>query len=578
MTERKLHISSTLSLPLSAVTETFAVLAKRGMGKTYTAAVMAEEMLKVGAQCVIADPVGVWWGLRVAADGKSPGLPIIVMGGEHGDIPLDETTGAIVAEFVVDTGSSVVLDLGLLRKGAMIRFMTDFAEKLYHAKAPEAKRSPLHLFLDEADAFAPQKPQPDQARLLGAMQDLVRRGRARGVGITMITQRSAVLNKDVLTQAEVLVPLRTISPQDRKAIEEWIDIHADKSEANTVLDSLPSLPKGTAWFWSPGWLNICQKVNVRKRETFDSSATPEFGKSYKNIQLAPVDLDKLKDRMAATIEKAKADDPKELKRQIADLKKQLSAKTPSTNTVERIVRVADFEAIDKALKDRDTDWMTAIAEFRQKSSEALDKMVFKAPLLMFKRRSPGPSVAPSVEAHRRAQAESPIYRKIFPSDKPPSNNNGNGNSSGLPVGERAVLIAVAQFGSIEREQLTVLTGYKRSSRDAYISRLVARDYINVAGRTLTPTQSGIDNLGTDYSPLPTGSALWDYWRNRLPEGELKIMTILVGRGQSVERSTLDDETGYKRSSRDAYLSRLMAKRLIEVPSSGMVSASSALFD
>ena len=107
---------------------------------------------------------------------------------------------------------------------------------------------------------------------------------------------------------------------------------------------------------------------------------------------------------------------------------------------------------------------------------------------------------------------------------------------------------------------------------------MARDYINVAGRTLTPTQSGIDNLGTDYSPLPTGSALWDYWRNRLPEGELKIMTILVGRGQSVERSTLDDETGYKRSSRDAYLSRLMAKRLIEVPSSGMVSASSALFD
>ena len=34
------------------------------------------------------------------------------------------------------------------------------------------------------------------------MEDLVRRGRARGLGITLITQRPAVLNKDVLTQVD----------------------------------------------------------------------------------------------------------------------------------------------------------------------------------------------------------------------------------------------------------------------------------------------------------------------------------------------------------------------------------------
>lgn len=72
-----------------------------------------------------------------------------------------------------------------------------------------------------------------------------------------------------------------------------------------------------------------------------------------------------------------------------------------------------------------------------------------------------------------------------------------------------------------------------------------------------------------------GSDIKRVW---LPQGELKILDILVSQGSAVERSTLDDATGFKRSSRDAYLSRMMAKRLIEVPQSGMVKASDALFD
>src|SRR5436189_299396 len=63
----KLRISSKFSIPTDAVTQTFAILAKRGVGKTYTASVMAEEMLKANLPVVIADPIGVWWGLRSAA-------------------------------------------------------------------------------------------------------------------------------------------------------------------------------------------------------------------------------------------------------------------------------------------------------------------------------------------------------------------------------------------------------------------------------------------------------------------------------------------------------------------------------
>lgn len=267
-----LVISDSLELPDEAVTQTFAILAKRGVGKTYTASVMVEEMLKNNLHVAVVDPIGVWWGLRTSANGKTAGLPIIVLGGEHGDLPLEPTNGEVIADLIVDKQMSAVIDLSLMRKGEQKRFMIDFAETLYHKN-----RNALHVVLDEADEFAPQRPMGDDARMLGAIEDLVRRGRARGIGLTLITQRPAVLNKNVLTQIEVLIAMRLTSPQDRTQIGEWVKFHADTASATDMLSSLPSLPIGTAWFWSPGWLDLFKKVKIRKRLTLDSSSTPKVG-------------------------------------------------------------------------------------------------------------------------------------------------------------------------------------------------------------------------------------------------------------------------------------------------------------
>ncbi len=101
------QIAEDLALPVEAVTQTFAVLAKRGVGKNYTALVLVEEMLKHGHQVVVVDPVGVSWGLRAAADGQRPGLPIVILGGDHGDVPLHTTSGPIVAGLVEVDGNLV---------------------------------------------------------------------------------------------------------------------------------------------------------------------------------------------------------------------------------------------------------------------------------------------------------------------------------------------------------------------------------------------------------------------------------------------------------------------------------------
>lgn len=65
-------------------------------------------------------------------------------------------------------------------------------------------------------------------------------------------------------------------------------------------------------------------MKVRRRETFDSSATPTSGRRRVEPRaLAAVDLEALEERMAATIERAAAEDPKALRRRIIELERQL---------------------------------------------------------------------------------------------------------------------------------------------------------------------------------------------------------------------------------------------------------------
>jgi hypothetical protein len=63
-------IAKGLSLPLDAVTQTFAQIGRKGAGKTYLATMIAEQMLDAEAQVVALDPVGNWLGLRVGATGS----------------------------------------------------------------------------------------------------------------------------------------------------------------------------------------------------------------------------------------------------------------------------------------------------------------------------------------------------------------------------------------------------------------------------------------------------------------------------------------------------------------------------
>lgn len=318
---KKFRLSDELSVPQDLVTQRISVLGRTGSGKTFTVGVIAEEVIKNHFSTVIIDPKGDFWGLRASADGKGPGLKITILGGEHGDAPLDSAAGVVVADMVVSEGVSLILDLSLFNsKAEEQRFVTAFLDRLYRKN-----RRPVLLIVDEADEFAPQSPMPDDRLMVSKMELVARRGRKRGIGIAICTQRSAAIHKGVLSQTEVMIAHQTTSPHDKKAIWEWVKGKGTKEQEDAFLDRLPQLTRGRALVWSPSWLGVYKEVHIRMKETFDSSATPSVRarRSPPKI-LASVDIEQLKKHMASAIEKAKQDDPKELRQQIVQLKQQLT--------------------------------------------------------------------------------------------------------------------------------------------------------------------------------------------------------------------------------------------------------------
>lgn len=539
-----LHLAEGLDLPVEAVTETLAILARRGAGKTSTAAVLVEELLDDGLPVVVIDPTGAWWGLRSSADGKGDGYPVVIVGGEHADLPLQETSGALVADLVIEQRIPLVLDLSELSKAAMRRFTTDFLERLYLAN-----REALHVVVDEADVIAPQRLPADMTRLFSAVDAVVRRGRKKGLGVTLISQRPAVINKDVLSQIEVLIVGQLTSKLDRKAIDDWVSEHGDAEEARELRASLPSLTAGEMWVWSPSWLNILSRVRIRRRRTFDSGATPKPGAArIEPTRWTKVDLGSLRERLAApaaeTATTAAGTTIVRLRNQVADLTSKLSAAQARPVEVRRV----EVPVLGPDMGEH----LRSLAKQMDILSIALNAVLERFG------DDPAP-VAPPVEP--RPVAVAPSARRT--TARRVAAPNGEGDAK-LSRAERAILIVLAQHGRRTTTQVALLTGYSHKSggyRNA-LSKLRTAGYIDGRG-DIEATGDGLAALG-EYEPLPAGPALLDWWYGQLPKAERSILAVVVAAWPAeVPVDVIAEATDYSASSggfRNA-LSRLRSLEL-----------------
>lgn len=524
-----LHIADELDLPLDAVTQKFGFFAQSGAGKTYAATKFAELLLAVGAQVIVLDPVGVWWGLRVAADGTTPGFAIPVLGGEHGDIPLDPHAGALVADLLVDECVSAVLDISEFELPDHKRFVRDFAERFFQRK--KTRRSPVHLFLEEAQVIAPLTPDKDETVMLNRVERLCRIGRNYGVGWSIISQRPQDVHTKVRNQVGTLFALRTLGTHERKAIAEWVSDKARSKDELSIVDRLPELDTGVAQVWSPNFLKLAATIRITTKTTFDSSATPAFGAEVAEPKtLADVDLGKLRERMAAAIEQAAAHNPHALQRRIQELEQELarvrSAPTIDPQTVAQ-ARAAAYQKAMQELARYKAQLRGFVVQLEghfkdgQLVIDSLRREILDSPDAV----SSAPTVAPRSTTTVPGEA-------LLPSAAVSSAAIHGSSDKKLSGAERKILTVLAQYpAGRTKTQIALLTGYAVTGGgfNNALGSLRTKTYITGA-QHVEITAEGLAALGESWEQLPTGRALIDYWLVRLGKAERAIVQVLVDAG------------------------------------------------
>lgn len=284
------------ALPAEVLQKHLAFLASSDAGKTYAAKTAVEDLLDAGARVCIVDPKGAWYGLRLNPDGrKASPYQLVIFGGDHADVALDGVDGTRLAQLVAEGDFSCIIDTRRLTVGQRTRLFADFAEGLsrFNSRA-------LHLVIDEAHLFAPQGRVQDfdSGRMLHAANELVSGGRSLGLRVMLLTQRAAKLHKDTLSVVQAIVAMLNISPQDRKAVADWIKAEADMAKGQEIMASLSGLQVGHGWVWAPR-LGILERVHFRRLKTFDSSAAPaEDGPKHATVPLSAATLAQLRRELA----------------------------------------------------------------------------------------------------------------------------------------------------------------------------------------------------------------------------------------------------------------------------------------
>ncbi len=150
----------------------------------------------------------------------------------------------------------------------------------------------------------------------------------------------------------------------------------------------------------------------------------------------------------------------------------------------------------------------------------------------------------------------------------------------LPKGEQIILNAIAQYPEgVTTDQLQVLTGYKSTSRKTYVQKLRAAGLIDERNGYIVATDEGIKALGSSFAALPTGQALYEYWKGRLPEGERRIFEVIyAAHPDSVTNEAIESATGYASTSRKTYLQKLKGRKIVQDAERGSVVAAAHLFN
>lgn len=573
-------------IPESVLSQHIAVLGKTGSGKTSTAKLLVEQVVASGARVCILDPVkSDWWGLTSSADGKRAGLPFHILGGRHGHVSLHPQAGNAIGEIVASGQLPLsILDMSDFEMGGLQQFFVHFAPALLRKM-----RGVLYLVIEEAHEFAPKERAGfgQENMAIHFAKKLATAGRSKGIRMVIATQRTQALHNAVLGSCETMIAHRLISPADQEPVAKWLRANLTKEKAKEVEASLSTLKTGEAWVCS-GESGLFERRQFPRISTYDNSATPSEDSGDVTVKTAEVDRDHLRSIIGSAVEEAKANDPAELKRKIAELEKRLRLAAAPTSTTEiREVKVPDRDSlaalidkmdsaveacghVEQALENTSSETVRLRGEVELLSREIKHQLSLSTSQRAFIAKS-----TPEIERALARQSVGRVQRVEINSSSEGSSEVGRG-------GLRRILIAIAQRPGLDNRQLGLRAclSSRSGTFSTYLAKARTNGWITQNGSGFHLTEEGAKALGS-FEDLPTGSELREYWINELgrDSGASRMLTALC---EAYPHSMTNDQLGEAAniSSRSGtfstYLSKLRGLELVE--GRGDLRASQELFE
>lgn len=548
------------------------LLGKTRSGKSSTARVLVEYLLDQKKPVCIVDPKGDWWGIKSSADGKHAGYSLVIFGGEHADVPINEYSGASVAELVATGNRSALIDLGGWMPGERTRFWIDFASAYFRTH-----KGQHHLVIDEVHNFCPKGKimDPNAGKMLHWSNRLASEGLGKGIAMIAASQRPQKVHNDFLTSCETLMALRVIHKADRDALKDWVDACGDPETGREVLNTVAQNKRGEAWVYSPEAEFGPSKVQFPMFTTYDSFR-PRGIIEKKLPGWADVDLDDVKSRLANVVKEAEANDPKLLRAEIQRLRTELGKKTPIVED-----HTKELAAADKRLALLDgyiSDVERYVVHLKKDIQSVIDR---EPPSLSFAGRPLPPLIRGEHPYSQSAQERRKVNPMAAPPRPPRIEANGDVSSS-----QMRILKSLAELDTIGQspaaKETVAFWSEQRSTSGGYFNNLGKLrstgliEYPNPG--TVRLTDAGREKIGV--VSAPDSDEVIRRVESLLSGSQRRILEVLrETHPEPIGKDELAERSGQKSTS-GGYFNNLGAMRtagLLDYPSPGNVLASSWLF-
>ncbi|MCY0849802.1 ATP-binding protein [Sulfuracidifex metallicus] len=212
-----------------------AVLGIRGSGKSNSSKVLIEEAIKEELPVTVIDPDAEY---------------VELIDSLGGDVLTSKDDPLLTSFIHYRQSKNSVIDMSDWDVESFA-FLFKYLTNLWELSKEE--RKDRMIVVEEAHEFIPQG---KVSGISDVITRLALRGRKRGIGIVLISQRSAKVNKDVLTQSEIYLLHKVVHPVDLKVYREILPMKPKEVDA-----LVPSLGVGEAILYMEG---KTQKVKFRQ--------------------------------------------------------------------------------------------------------------------------------------------------------------------------------------------------------------------------------------------------------------------------------------------------------------------------